>query len=286
MQISFGYRSLSLSGIPLEGNRIVRTIYLDESGTGLKNDPVAVVCGVIIDADHQWQPIEDYLKDLVQELVPAEFRAGFVFHAKDLCGGCFGKNKEHRAAAREALRRILRIPWEFGIAVSFGFYFKTSHQFDNEEALERVRLHHQMAYCFCAVGCEKYMRESARPNEIATMVAENTNEAKLAIKDLHAMLQGRTTGKFADVIFRGISEAKENLPIRRIKDTVHLAEKNEALFLQLADAFGYVFRGFLAGRHKTDKYFQEYVNELLIDPENFEHLRERPAGARLIRPSP
>jgi len=37
MKADFGCRPLSISGISLEGNRIVRTIYLDESGTSSKS---------------------------------------------------------------------------------------------------------------------------------------------------------------------------------------------------------------------------------------------------------
>ena len=124
MRAKNDYRPLSLSGVSLAGNRIVRTIYLDESGTSL-NDPIAVVCGVIIDADRQWEPVEMHLKQLVAEIIPSEFQSGFVFHAKELFHGCFGKNKEHREEARRALRLLIEVPRQFGLSLSFGFYTKS-----------------------------------------------------------------------------------------------------------------------------------------------------------------
>src|SRR6266853_1816264 len=135
------YRPLSLSGVPLAGNRIVRTIYLDESGTSLTT-PVAVVCGVIIDADRQWEPVEMYMRQLVAELVPSELRPTFVFHAKELFHGCFGKNKDHPKEARETLRRLLEIPLIFGLPISFGFHRKSPPEESPERSAKlKIAIH-------------------------------------------------------------------------------------------------------------------------------------------------
>ena len=48
----------SLSGHPLEGNRLVRFIYVDEAGIS-KHEPIAVVTGVIVHADTQWRPVAE-----------------------------------------------------------------------------------------------------------------------------------------------------------------------------------------------------------------------------------
>lgn len=258
----------------------LRTIYLDESGTSLKN-PVAVVCGVIIDADSQWEPIEAYMSELVAELVPSALQPNFVFHASELFGGQFGKDKGHRDAAREALRRIVGMPWRFGIPVSFGFYRKTA---DVSEGLkialpkDQVSFDHTMPYLLCASGCERYMRRHARPYEIATMVAENNNETKKAIKRVHSVLQGNHG--HAESIFRAMNV--EDLPLRRIKDTVHFAEKKEAVFLQMADAFAFVFRRFLEGIESP----YELYDALLVEPAQYENLRPLQAGCRLMRQKP
>lgn len=116
------------------------------------------------------------------------------------------------------------------------------------------------------------------PNEIATMVAENNNETKDLIKSLHSALQG--DHPYSDVIFRSVSKDQQYLPVRKIKDTVHFADKDGALFLQLADAFGYVFRGFLEGRAN----FDEFARALLREPDRYVHLREMPAGGTLVVP--
>jgi len=137
-----------------------------------------------------------------------------------------------------------------------------------------------MAYVMCAVGCEQYMRENARQDEIATMVAENNNETKKFVKGAHALLRGEH--KYADVIFRAISNDRKNLPIKKIKDTVHFAEKQEAVFLQLADAFGFVFRRFLEGQRGQYELF----TELLFEPEKYLSLMEKEAGCQIVKQKP
>lgn len=282
MSEEFLHRPLSLSGVPLAGNRIVRTIYLDESGTSLTT-PVAVVCGVIIDADRQWEPIEIYLKELVKEFVPPELRHNFVFHATELFHGCFGKNKDHPKAAREALQRIIEIPLSFGLPVAFGFHFKSdeSTEPDSRPSLKPqhlIAMHHSLAYCLCAYGCEKYMQEHGAMDEIATMVAENTHDSKKQVKRMHSILQGKH--EHSDFFHRALSRDRKYLPIRKIKDTVHFAEKQEALFLQLADAFGYVFRGFLEGRRNADSL----INGLLYNPGDLIKFRTMKAACHLLIP--
>lgn len=100
--------ALSFSGIPLEGHKIVRTIYVDESGTDAVKNPTAVVVGIIIDADRQWEKVEAYVKSLIDEYIPEDSRDGFPFHAKDMwhgTGKIFNRERMPRERAVEALRK-------------------------------------------------------------------------------------------------------------------------------------------------------------------------------------
>ena len=61
----------SLSGIELDGDSIVRQVYLDESGISA-NESMTVVAGLIIDPDKQWKLVAEYLNSLLIEYVPVE----------------------------------------------------------------------------------------------------------------------------------------------------------------------------------------------------------------------
>ena len=49
----------SFDGSPLAGRRLVRVVYLDESGTS-RREPLAVVAGVIVDGDQQMIAVEEH----------------------------------------------------------------------------------------------------------------------------------------------------------------------------------------------------------------------------------
>src|ERR1700722_12597625 len=77
---------LSASGVPLEGDRLVRVTYMDESGLA-KREPILVEAGIIVHGDDQVVPVEQYLESLVEKHIPADQRAAFFFHATDIYGG-------------------------------------------------------------------------------------------------------------------------------------------------------------------------------------------------------
>jgi hypothetical protein len=73
---------LSTSGIPLEGDKLVRITYMDESGSS-RRDPIVVEAGVIIHGDDQVIPVEEHLEGLVEKHIPEDKREGFYFHAAE-----------------------------------------------------------------------------------------------------------------------------------------------------------------------------------------------------------
>src|SRR2546430_2602291 len=103
-------RPCSISGVELDGDKLVRLVYLDESGSS--TEPFLVVAGVIIDADKQWRLVERNVNELIGKYVPEENQKGFIFHATDMLGG-HGIFAKHRERWREALRELLEIPSKF-----------------------------------------------------------------------------------------------------------------------------------------------------------------------------
>src|SRR5688572_19923792 len=87
----------SLSGDPLDGDKIVRFIFCDEAGiSNPEHEPFAVVAAVIIDADRQLHAIERHLAKLVDRHIRPRHREGFVFHATELFNGSYSKKATFR----------------------------------------------------------------------------------------------------------------------------------------------------------------------------------------------
>lgn len=82
----FASTPCSLSGVKLDGENLVRFVYVDESGISV-NENTLVVAGVIIDADSQWSRVAQHLDQLVNEFVPHGQRNGFIFHATEFFTG-------------------------------------------------------------------------------------------------------------------------------------------------------------------------------------------------------
>ena len=79
---------LSLSGHPLEGDRIVRLVYVDEAGIGHSGEePFLTVGAVVVHADKQLIAVERYLDKIVKRHIPQEHWGDFVFHATHLFNG-------------------------------------------------------------------------------------------------------------------------------------------------------------------------------------------------------
>jgi hypothetical protein len=173
-------------------------IYLDESGTSV-NESITVVAGVIVDADKQWKSVESYIGELIDEYVPIEHQSGFVFHAKELFHGTkvFASKTKYPPARRiEILRKLVGIPLKFSLPTVYGYSDKT-----HLPSLKTIRLpkhkrsvlavHHAVVYSSCALASEIFMREHARPEEIAALVAEDNEIARSAIKLVHHTLRGK-----------------------------------------------------------------------------------------------
>lgn len=119
---------VAIGGAPLVGDRILRILYVDESGHSAK-EPVALVAGLILNPDRQWRVLAERL-DALRELVPEEFRDGFVFHANILFNGGKYRERWNREDSRSLLKKILAIPREMKIPIVLGYIRKSKERSD------------------------------------------------------------------------------------------------------------------------------------------------------------
>jgi hypothetical protein len=241
-------RPRSLSGVPLAGDRLVRFLYLDEAGTSAQ-EPVALVAGVVVHADQQWRVLERHISGLVAEVVPEDSRGGFAFHATELFSGgrTFPRGLWPAEQRWGLLDRLVSIPSTFGVPLVVGFFRKDAIGTNPGAARIPDAMAHALAYAFCAIGADLFMRHHA-PDEVATVVAEDAPNARRALKEVQAMLQDETKTRDLPDFMR------DDLPITHIKDTVHFAAKPEAIMLQLADACAFTLRHHLARGREADRF--------------------------------
>lgn len=261
---------------------MARHIYIDESGISA-NEPILVVAGVVVGTDRQWNDVAEHLDSLVRQFVKEEDRDGFVFHATELfgrTGKVFGKRDKYSTGhCRNALKQLLFIPAKFQLSVVYGFVYKRrlpkiSSKFSSKLARIAANIYHEMAFSLCAVGAEVFMQDNAALDEIATLVAENNTDTRRAVKHAHRILAGKDLKSEREVEpFRILSElVPGRLPLRRIIDTVHLAEKHEASLLQVADAAALIIRYCLEERADAQDFIklfsQGHPEELIFEGEN------------------
>src|SRR5262245_48790358 len=111
---------LSLSGHPLKGWKPVKQVYLDEAGIGsLKDEPVLVVVGVMVDPDQNWRLIESRLRALARQHFPGLHDYFFRFHAKDVFHGTglFPRSSWPREKRWDLLKQLVSLPAEIHLPV-------------------------------------------------------------------------------------------------------------------------------------------------------------------------
>ncbi len=264
----------ALGGAKLEGTRLVRVTYTDESGTNPR-DPCMVVGGVVIDGDAQLGPVEDHLEGLVKKHIPEEDREGFYFHASDIwnCNGYF-KGKDE-LWPREKRNQILidlvdTIP-TFKLPVVLGFLRRTKFMAEPGAAeLSREQLRvviHLRAFTDMVRNLELNFR-MRWPKENTLLIAEDLPEVRALLRQTQIIMRSPT--KLAEW---GIP--LDVLPLKNIRDTVHFAAKEDSRPLQLADACAFFLRGYLGGTQAHRPYHDVIVRQVLSYPAAEMELYER-----------
>jgi len=225
----------------------MRYIYVDEAGTS-ENEPVTVVLGIIVHADTQYLDTERKLADVIGT-VPAELRGGFVAHATRVWNDQKLRpvwSMERRIDFLRAMVGIVndaRIP--FCVAMT-----RRTNRGDPCGVLSRADFHHQWAFGLCIAHADRYVRERAGANEVATVVAEDCPEKRRVLRSAAKRLTDQPVRIRARVAtIEGNRETVQQdggaeYRIERVKDTIHFAAKTDGPFLQIADACAFAWRRF------------------------------------------
>lgn len=234
-----------MSGHPLEGDRIVRLVYVDEAGISNRlQEPWLVVSAVIVDADKKLVAVERYLDKIVRRHIPQEHWDDFVFHATHLFmwgGKVFTKNNPEWPLHKrlEIADELAAIPKKFKLPLTHALLERDKFPSDpNEETKrwtpkENLLAAHVCAFIACAANVERWMRENTN-NEVCLMVIENNDQARSLIRQFQNQYQEK---RMSDDLS---PEAKKYYPFRRIKQDPLFEPKKKSSILQLADFWAYV----------------------------------------------
>jgi hypothetical protein len=260
----------ALFGFPLAWSAPVYYIYTDEAGTSAR-EPVTVVVAVIIHADTHWVSAQKQLQIALDEFVPASLRPGFIFHAKDVWSGYREHNKSWSRADRTTLiGAVASIPRRLRTAIAIGRIRRDSPAPIDPKIMMASDFHHIMAFHGCMARANKYVRDWASPNEVATVVAEDVPGKRKFLKAILRapildlpMTQEYVRPTKAEAETGKITQTNSG-QIDKIIDTVHFVEKDEAPLLQIADACAFSFRRYFSNQDQGAELVRSMLDRNLV----------------------
>lgn len=276
-------RVMSVAGVPLGGDKLVRVTYMDESGASPR-EPILVEAAIIIHGDDQVIPVEEYLEALVEKHIPADKRGGFYFHATDIYGGgkkeCIFHNKDEWPDERRwaILDDLVAVPAKFGLPVSLGIMQKARFiEALVQEAIRAGKRHtpqeiaaatHALAIIQCEIGVEMWLRKHTQ-KEITHIIAEDNNDVRLAAREAHVML--RDKDEMANVGF--LDHAC--FPFKRIRDGLQFTSKAESRLLQIADVCAWATRRMANDAPDAARFYEPFRRKIItLDQDQVDALSE------------
>ena len=185
-------RIRALGGAELQGERLVRLVYVDEAGISKpEEEPWTVVSFVVVDADKKLIQVERALDKIVEKHIPEHLQDGFVFHALELFNGggkVFKRQKDDLVGPPQwplrrrlaIAREIALIPVALRLPIAFGFLEKAQfpQTFEVPEEWtpsERLAFQHVCAFMPGAMLVEQWMRAHAQTECCLMIVEDNAN---------------------------------------------------------------------------------------------------------------
>lgn len=208
----------------------MRHIYIDEAGQDSPS-PVTVVAGIIVRPDDHWRAVERRMNAFRKAHIPDDaWKAwGGFFHAKDLFnGGKLGRREWPPQRRYAVLKDLLSILHKEYVPMAIGYVRRRPKKFPDLIEEQTAKWDYLIAFAQCLNAADKYLRRQ-EPPETATVVAEHAGKMN---KALRVMLEGAKSAEIPE-------EIRKIIEVTQIIDTAHFAEKDGAMFLQLADACAY-----------------------------------------------
>lgn len=253
----------------------MRLVYMDEAGISKsKEEPFVVVAGVVVQADHALNGVENYLERLMHRYIPPQHQKNFVFSAKHVfnCDNkVFKRNNPEWPLERrlKIVDDIMAIPKKFGLPLAFGWVERKSfpHFFqfpDDFPESEKTVAAHVSAFMNCAMIVEHWMRLETK-NENCLLVVENNDNARTMIADVQRYHQDK---KIVDLLD---AKGRLHFPLRKIKEDPLFQPKRQSSPLIVADFCAYVWKQVLMQDLRQKRFLDPIRSQLIsLDARKFE----------------
>lgn len=259
---AWGFRRRSFSGLPLQGHKLVRLVHLDESGISESKDEgdYAVVAGTIIEPDAEYVDLEGFLTYLAQRYVPRDKIPSFqAFHATELFNGgdIFPRDEYPIERKLPIIRQLLSVPRRFNASIVYGIARKSHYANDRAARFKTAgEAAHAQAFMQALWRANRWMRDHARPNEVAMVVVEDNNEMREHLRFIHTWLQ------MSEIAPELMSE----FPLERIVEGALFARKYESSILQVADMCAHLIKRCIDGRKHAEWLFDLIKRHIQVTP--------------------
>lgn len=250
----------AFGGGRLLGSNAVRFAHLDEAGTSRK-ERYAVVAGIVSHADKQWKALNQYLSDMMDDLVPKQFRDGIVLHAKDLFHGVkkFDREKWPRERRLRIMMELAKMPAAFDIPVVIGICDKPQHSWgDIKNQSEIDASNYALAFGLAAVAVEYFMRNRA-PDEVATLIAEDVPHMRRHAKGGYNVLKSSNRNWNDHAL-------SSYCPLQCIVEHPMFAAKDESSILQVSDLIAFTLCRRANGNADVDELVRQYLPNVVSLP--------------------
>jgi hypothetical protein len=183
----------------LDGERIVRLVYIDEAGIGKpQEEPFLIVGAVIVHADKSLIEVERHLDKIVKRYIPEEHWADFVFHAMHLFnwgGKVFTKNSPSWPLSKrlEIANELVAVPKKFRLPLTVGlcergkFPSTPEARARNLSVAQETIAAHATTFAACAAKVEHWMRRHTN-GEVCLLVVEDNDPARRYMREISATL--------------------------------------------------------------------------------------------------
>jgi len=207
----------------------VRCLYLDESGfSNPEHEPFAIVAGPLVHGDRDMHRAEQALTRLKRKLIPDQPDA--ILHAMHVWHGSppWHRNKFSIVDRKGVITAINAICDEFSIPVSMGLVHRQTIAAQNPELKGKTL--QKFIYCVAAAQCihaaDVWLRNNViGPAENAIVIAEDGQQTRENMRELHAFLRSKDCVSALAKAGAPLTQVQQ-LPLQRIVDTIHFAEKN------------------------------------------------------------
>jgi len=254
----------ALGGGELFGDKLVRIVYLDESGTSKRTEePTVIVAGVIVHGDHQLNKLRVALAKVMEDHIPEPERSTLVLHTTDIYGGngyFDTKRKPEWTYERRMaiLADLARIPSAINLRIAWGKVDKSTFPFDEMRSgstATNLQLSVGAAYAVCLIEIDQWFRQNAK-GENCFIVVEDNNETRQFIKWVQNHHQD------PGIAARLTEKERAYFPLRHIHEDPNFQEKRVAHPLVLADFIAYFVKRRLMGDARSLQFSDPWVGSV------------------------